>query len=173
MIASVLLAEPELILADEPTTALDVTTQSDVVAILNELRQDRGMAMVFITHDLELAAAVADRIAVMYAGYIVETATPGQLHARPRHPYSAALLASRPRLDERTARIPQIPGRPLSAFEAPPGCPFQGRCPHVQPRCAEAVPEIREVGGSLVRCVRAEELHLQADAVAPVAEARR
>jgi oligopeptide/dipeptide ABC transporter ATP-binding protein len=160
MIASVLLAEPELILADEPTTALDVTTQSDVVAILNELRQDRGMAMVFITHDLELAAAVSDRIAVMYAGYVVETATPAQLHARPRHPYSAALLASRPQLHERTRRIPQIPGRPLSAFEAPPGCPFQSRCPYAQPRCGEQVPPIAEVGGSLVRCVRADELAL-------------
>ncbi len=160
MIASVLLAEPDLILADEPTTALDVTTQSDVVAILNELRQERGMAMVFITHDLELAAAVSDRIAVMYAGYIVETATPAQLHTRPRHPYSAALLASRPQLHERTPRIPQIPGRPLSAFEAPPGCPFQGRCPYAQPRCGEQVPAITEVDGSLVRCIRADELQL-------------
>ena len=172
MIASVLLAEPDLILADEPTTALDVTTQSDVIAILNELRQDRGMAMVFITHDLELAAAVSDRVAVMYAGYIVETATPAQLHARPRHPYSAALLASRPRLETRTKRIPQIPGRPLSAFEAPPGCPFQSRCPHVRSRCVEAVPEIREVAGSLVRCVRAEELRLEATAVASMTESR-
>jgi len=169
MIAGVLLAEPELLLADEPTTALDVTTQAEVVGILDELRRERGMAMVFITHDLELAAAISDRIAVMYAGYVVETSTPERLHARPRHPYSAALLTSRPLLRERTERIPQIPGRPLSAFEVGPGCPFESRCPHAQPRCAETLPPVELVEGSVVRCVRARELRLSPRAEAAAA----
>ena len=163
MIASVLLTGPELILADEPTTALDVTTQADVVAILDDLRRERGMAMLFITHDLELAAAISDRIAVMYAGYVVESATPAQLHSRPMHPYTAALLHSRPHLHERTARLPQIPGRPLSAFEAPSGCPFQNRCPYVMPECTEILPPSDEVDGRIVRCLRARELELGAD----------
>lgn len=164
MIASVLLVEPQLILADEPTTALDVTTQSDVIAILDDLRRQREMAMLFITHDLELAAAFSDRIAVMYAGYIVEVSTPARLHSRPRHPYTAGLLRSRPLLHQRTARLSQIAGRPLSAYEAPAGCPFQDRCPYVEPECAVEVPAPRLVGESIVRCLRAEELHLEPSA---------
>jgi oligopeptide/dipeptide ABC transporter ATP-binding protein len=160
MIASVLLAEPQLLLADEPTTALDVTTQADVIAILDDQRRQREMAMLFITHDLELAAAFSDRIAVMYAGYIVEVSTPAQLHSRPLHPYTAALLHSRPLLHERTARLPQIAGRPLSAFEAPPGCPFQDRCPFVQAQCSQTLPPAEEINGSIVRCLRARELDL-------------
>ena len=160
MIASVLLIEPELILADEPTTALDVTTQADVIAILDDLRAQRDMAMLFITHDLELAAAFSDRVAVMYAGYIVEISTPTQLHSRPLHPYTAALLRSRPMLHERTARLPQISGRPLSAFEAPPGCPFQDRGPYVQAQCGGSLPQPQLINGSVVRCHRANELEL-------------
>jgi oligopeptide/dipeptide ABC transporter ATP-binding protein len=160
MIASVLLVGPELILADEPTTALDVTTQADVLAILDDLRRQREMAMLFITHDLELAAAISNRIAVMYAGHIVEISTPDQLHARPMHPYTAALLQSRPLLRERMRRLPQIAGRPLSAFEAPPGCPFQDRCAYVQPQCTTTMPPVEEVNGSVVRCIRARELNL-------------
>ncbi|MCL2393879.1 MAG: ABC transporter ATP-binding protein [Acidimicrobiaceae bacterium] len=163
MIASVLLAEPELLLADEPTTALDMTTQAEVVAILDDLRRARGMAMVFITHDLELAAAFSDRIAVMYAGYIVEISTPAQLREQPLHPYTTGLLASRPELRERTRRVPQIPGRPRSAAEAPPGCPFNDRCPYVQPGCQQEVPEIRVIDGSLARCIRTDELRADRD----------
>ena len=166
MIASVLLIEPQLILADEPTTALDVTTQADVIAILDDQRAQREMAMLFITHDLELAAAFSDRIAVMYAGYIVEVSTPAQLHARPLHPYTAALLRSRPLLHERTERLPQISGRPLSAFEAPPGCPFQDRCPYVQAQCSESLPPTQLINGSIVRCHRANELELASTASA-------
>ena len=164
MIAAVLLVEPELILADEPTTALDVTTQADVLAVLDDLRREHQMAMLFITHDLELAAAFCDRIAVMYAGYIVEVATPAQLHSRPAHPYTAALLRSRPMLHQRTARLSQISGRPLSAFEAPPGCPFQDRCPYAAPECAVEVPPAQVVHGAVVRCVRAGDLELTATA---------
>jgi len=160
MIASVLLAEPELLLADEPTTALDMTTQADVVAVLDDLRRARGMAMMFITHDLELAAAFSDRIAVMYAGYIVEISTPALLRDRPLHPYTSGLLASRPDLRERTRRVPQIPGRPRSAAEAPSGCPFNDRCPYVQPRCRDEVPPVREINGNFARCVRTDELRV-------------
>ena len=119
MIAAALLTEPRLLLADEPTTALDVTTQAEVMAILDELRRDRGLSLLFITHDLELAAAVCDRTAVMYAGQIVETRSSDRLHDDPLHPYTAALARGpaghRPDRDPAAA----IPGRPLSAFEAP------------------------------------------------------
>jgi oligopeptide/dipeptide ABC transporter ATP-binding protein len=157
MIASVLLAEPDLILADEPTTALDVTTQAEVVALLDDLRSAREMAMIFITHDLELAAAISDRVAVMYAGRIVETLPSAEALAHPAHPYTEALLESRPELRTRMAEIPQIPGRPLAAYEAGTGCPFHPRCRFVQDRCREEVPPYEIDGNSGVMCWRADE----------------
>jgi oligopeptide/dipeptide ABC transporter ATP-binding protein len=158
MIASALLAEPRLILADEPTTALDVTTQSEVMAILDELRRERGLSLLFITHDLELAAAVCDRTAVMYAGSIVELQTSQGLNRDPLHPYSAALMAARPSVDVTSRRLAAISGRPLSAFEAPSGCAFAGRCLHRQQRCVDSPQELRALDGGLVRCCRAQEL---------------
>ena len=158
MIAAALLTKPRLLLADEPTTALDVTTQAEVMAILSELIRDRGMAMLFITHDLDLAAAVCDRTAVMYAGSIVETRASARLHDDPLHPYTAALAASRPSIDARAGQLAVIPGRPVSAFEAPAGCAFAPRCPHAEARCAEARPELQPLDGGQVRCIRAEEL---------------
>jgi oligopeptide/dipeptide ABC transporter ATP-binding protein len=158
MIASALLAEPRLILADEPTTALDVTTQSEVIAILDELRRERGLALLFITHDLELAAAVCDRSAVMYAGSIVELQTSDCLNTDPLHPYSAALMAARPSVEVTTRRLVAISGRPLSAFEAPSGCAFAGRCPHREQRCVDSAQTLRPFSAGLVRCCRAEEL---------------
>jgi oligopeptide/dipeptide ABC transporter ATP-binding protein len=158
MIASTLLSESQLILADEPTTALDVTTQSEVMGLLQEISDQRDLALIFITHDLELARAVCDRIAVMYAGQIVEVMPASTIHDRALHPYTKALMASRPSLDRRLTRMPQISGRPLSAYEAPDGCPFQSRCPHVVERCAMARPELRLIDGVHVRCIRAEEL---------------
>ena len=134
MIAAALLTEPRLLLADEPTTALDVTTQAEVMAILDELRHEFGLAMLFITHDLELAAAICDRTAVMYAGQIVEIRESGQLHDDPLHPYTAALAAARPDIARTAGRLRAIPGRPLSAFEAPADeCAFAPRCA-VRPR---------------------------------------
>ncbi|MGX6446480.1 ABC transporter ATP-binding protein [Patulibacter sp. S7RM1-6] len=160
MIAGMLLTEPRLLLADEPTTALDVTTQSEVMAIVDELRRDRGMALLFITHDLELAAAVCDRTAVMYAGLIVETRDAAALEREARHPYTASLAGARPRIDRTAERLRAIPGRPVSAFEAPPDqCPFAPRCPFVADACTEARPELRPVGEGLARCVRADEIH--------------
>jgi oligopeptide/dipeptide ABC transporter ATP-binding protein len=158
MIATVLLTEPRLVLADEPTTALDVTIQAEVMAILDDLRRRLGLALLFITHDLDLAAAVCDRTAVMYAGEIVETRASARLHDDPLHPYAAALVAARPSITSTAPRLNAIPGRPLSAFEAPEGCAFASRCGHAQERCGAAHPALRPLGDGLVRCVRAEEL---------------
>jgi len=159
MIAAALLTEPRLLLADEPTTALDVTTQAEVMAILDGLRREFGLAMLFITHDLELAAAICDRTAVMYAGQIVEVRESGRLHDDPLHPYTAALSAARPDITRAAGRLRAIPGRPLSAFEAPPGeCAFAPRCPHAQDACRAGVPPVIELNGGLSRCVRSREL---------------
>jgi oligopeptide/dipeptide ABC transporter ATP-binding protein len=162
MIGTALLTEPKLLLADEPTTALDVTIQAEVMAILDELRGEFGLAILFITHDLELAAAICDRTAVMYAGQIVETATSGRLHDDPLHPYTAALSAARPDITATRARLRAIPGRPLSAFEAPPDeCAFAARCPHAQDGCRSAAPPLVQLADGLTRCVRAQELRGQ------------
>jgi len=158
MIAAALAIEPRLLLADEPTTALDVTTQAEVMAILDEQRRQRGLSLIFVTHDLELAAAVCDRIAVMYAGFLVEDHAAATLHEGVLHPYTAGLLASRPSPTERARRLTAIPGRPLSAFEVEQGCPFASRCAYVEDRCREELPAMRELGGGRVRCHRAEEL---------------
>ena len=158
MIAAALAIEPRLLLADEPTTSLDVTTQSEVMAILAEQRLQRRLAMVFVTHDLELAAAVCDRIAVMYAGFLVEDRPAATLHETMRHPYTAGLLASRPSPTERAKRLWAIPGRPLSAYEVAWGCSFASRCPFALDRCRDEQQVLREVDGGRVRCWRAEEL---------------
>jgi oligopeptide transport system ATP-binding protein len=158
MISAALAVEPRLIIADEPTTALDVTNQAEVLAILDEQRRERDLAMLFITHDLDLAAAVCDRTSVMYAGSVMESQASGRLHEAPRHPYSAALSRARPSIETSVERLPAIGGRPLSAFEAPSGCVFADRCPYQQQRCVEEAPALRELEGAMVRCHRAEEL---------------
>jgi len=159
MIAAALLTEPRLLLADEPTTALDVTTQAEVMAILDGLRRDFGLAMLFITHDLELGAAICDRTVVMYAGQVVEVHASALLHTNPLHPYTAALAAARPDIGQTAHRLRAIPGRPLSAFEAPDGeCAFAPRCTHAADICRTAVPALVELDGGLSRCARAREL---------------
>ncbi len=159
MIAAALLTGPRLLLADEPTTALDVTTQSEIAAILDDLRRDYGLAMLFITHDLELAAAICDRTAVMYAGQIVEVRSSARLHSDPLHPYTAALAAARPDIAVTAGRLRAIPGRPLSAFEAPAGeCAFAPRCAHVQDVCRSTRPPLIELADGQSRCIRAHEL---------------
>jgi oligopeptide/dipeptide ABC transporter ATP-binding protein len=159
MIATALLTEPRLLLADEPTTALDVTTQAEVMAILDDLRREFGLTLLFITHDLELAAAVCDRTAVMYAGQIVEIRESTLLHGDPLHPYTAALSAARPDIDATAHRLTAIVGRPLSAFEAHEGeCAFAPRCPHAQDRCRAEPPVLETIDGGVVRCLRAHEL---------------
>lgn len=152
MIAGALAGEPRLLLADEPTTALDVTTQAEVVSILTELQSSRGMGMLFVTHDLDLAAAICDRIYVMYAGRIVESQSAEGLFANPRHPYTAGLLASTPRLD--AAEPPRgVPGRPVSLAESPSGCAFAARCAHAADHCTQDVPILRAVGDAGVACL--------------------
>ncbi len=157
MIAAVLLSEPDLILADEPTTALDVTTQAEVIALLSDLRRARELAMVFITHDLELAAAISDRIAVMYAGSVVETVAAAEALTRPLHPYTEALLESRPDIAVRLDVIPQISGRPIAAYEVDAGCPFHPRCRYAEEQCSLTPPKTALVGTGLVMCHRAQE----------------
>ncbi|MDH2416109.1 ABC transporter ATP-binding protein [Nocardioides sp. CER19] len=157
MIAAALMVEPVLILADEPTTALDVTTQSEVMAILDELRRERGVALLFISHDLDLAMAVCDRISVMYAGQIVETRAAALLHDDPLHPYTAGLASARPSVAHTAGRLAAIPGRPLSALEAPEGCAFAPRCAHEKPACSEPQLLVALDEGE-ARCVRATEL---------------
>ncbi|MFF8610491.1 ABC transporter ATP-binding protein [Streptomyces sp. NPDC015346] len=152
MIAAALAAEPRLLLADEPTTALDVTTQEEVMAIIGEAREARGLAMLFITHDLELAAAVCDRVLVMYAGSTVEELPSASLRDRAAHPYTRALLASRPAVGDPTAELRAITGRPLSGFEAPPGCAFSDRCPRVRDLCRRESPRPRSTGDGTVAC---------------------
>jgi oligopeptide/dipeptide ABC transporter ATP-binding protein len=158
MIAAVIAMQPKLILADEPTTALDVTTQSEVMAILNEMRERYGMALLLITHDLDLAAAVCGRTAVMYAGTVVEIQTSSALHDDPLHPYTAALVTSRPQLDGSSERLPVISGRPQAAFETTTGCPFAPRCSHATDRCRSEPVALRPFGPGLTACLRAEEL---------------
>jgi oligopeptide/dipeptide ABC transporter ATP-binding protein len=159
MIAAALLTDPQLLLADEPTTALDVTTQAEVMAILDNLRREYGLAMLFITHDLELAAAICDRTVVMYAGQVVEVRSSALLHDDPLHPYTAALAAARPDIERTATRLRAIPGRPLSAFEAPADeCAFAPRCPHSSDACRTGVPDLAALDGGLSRCIRATEL---------------
>ncbi|HTZ94099.1 MAG TPA: ABC transporter ATP-binding protein [Streptosporangiaceae bacterium] len=165
MIAAALLTEPALLLADEPTTALDVTTQAEVMAIMDELRHQYGLAMLFITHDLELAAAICDRTIVMYAGQVVEVRRSELLHSDPLHPYTAALAAARPDIGSKAARLQAIPGRPLSAFEAPAHeCAFAPRCPYAQDACRDGVPPLIDLDGGLSRCLRVGELRGQLEA---------
>jgi len=159
MIVMALMSSPSLILADEPTTALDVTVQSEVVAILAEQIRDRSLGMLFITHDLDLAAAISDSLAVMYAGAIVENGSVKAIYDSPRHPYTAGLLASRPSLHE-VKRLQAIPGRPLSAFEVAGGCAFASRCPLASQRCLDERPVMREVDGREVACHHPQNVEL-------------
>lgn len=157
MIVAALLPSPRLIFADEPTTALDVTVQSDVLAILLEQIRERHLAMLFVTHDLDLAAAVTDRVAVMYAGSIVETGTSAEVCERPLHPYTAALLASRPSTTE-VRRMTAIPGRPVAAYEAGEGCPFAPRCSFATEECRTQRPQRRTVQARTVACHHVEDI---------------
>ena len=159
MIAAALAGEPQLLLADEPTTALDVTTQAEVMATLADLRDRLGLAMLLITHDLELAAAMCDRTAVMYAGSIVEVEQSVDLHGHALHPYTEGLVAARPSVHTTMARLPVIPGRPMAAFEATEGCAFAPRCPHALARCTTERPVLAPLGRGMVACLRAAELH--------------
>ncbi len=147
MIAMALACQPQLIIADEPTTALDVTVQAQILDLLKDLAARARSALILITHDLGVVARYADRVAVMYAGRIVETAPARELYARPRHPYTRGLMASVPRLDGDThARLVPIEGQPPNLADLPPGCAFAPRCRQAVEACREAAPPLREVG---------------------------
>ncbi|MFI9047538.1 ABC transporter ATP-binding protein [Streptomyces sp. NPDC053427] len=146
MIAMALALAPELIIADEPTTALDVTVQAQVMDLLAELRREYHMGLILITHDLGVVADVADTIAVMYAGRIVETAPVHQLYKAPAHPYTRGLLESIPRLDRKGRELYAIKGLPPNLTAIPPGCPFNPRCPLAQDICLTDRPPLYDVG---------------------------
>ncbi len=140
MIAMALALQPRLLIADEPTTALDVTIQAQILELLRELQRELATAILLITHDLGVVNELADRIAVMYAGRIVEEGSREEILARARHPYTLGLLRAVPSLGRRGERLAEIPGVVPSPLEWPQGCPFRARCPSVLPVCAEAMP---------------------------------
>jgi oligopeptide/dipeptide ABC transporter ATP-binding protein len=158
MVAAALMIEPRLVVADEPTTSLDVTTQSEIMAILDARRHERGLALVFITHDVDLAVAVCDRITVLYAGAVLESRPAIALHDDPHHPYSSALIECRPSVAARVERLVSVPGRPVSAFEAPAGCVFADRCAHVADICHQVRPLLEPLPDGAVACHRHREL---------------
>src|SRR6201996_2156293 len=155
MIAMALSCGPRLLLADEPTTALDATVQIQVLILLRRLQRELGMGTIFVTHDLGVASEIADRIAVMYAGRIVEEGPVAQVLRAPLHPYTQGLLASTVHGQSREHGIAAIPGSPPDLRRLPSGCAFAARCPSVQSECRVAVPLPRYPGrGRMVRCVR-------------------
>jgi len=147
MIAMALALDPDVLIADEPTTALDVTVQAQIMGLLAELQENTGMGLILITHDLGVVAQVADRVAVMYAGKIVETANIDELYKRPAHPYTAGLIASIPRLDQKGKSLEPIGGSPPNLKKIPSGCAFHPRCPRARERCSQDVPPLYDVGG--------------------------
>jgi len=168
MIAMALANDPKLLIADEPTTALDVTVQAQILELMQRLQRELGMAIVIITHDLGVVAEMADEIAVMYAGRIIEQAPTRTVFAAPRHPYTWGLLRSIPRLDvPREAELVPIAGRPPSLIARPAGCAFHPRCPYALASCARTAPVLEDVPGSeghAVRCVLPETVRAAAHA---------
>ena len=147
MIAMGLSCNPQLLIADEPTTALDVTIQAQIVDLVNRLKDELGMAIIWITHDLGVVAGMAQRVIVMYSGFIVEEAHVDEIYAQPRHPYTLGLLRSIPRLDlGRQKRLVPIEGLPPDLLEAPSHCPFAPRCAFAVDKCWEANPPLEPVG---------------------------
>ncbi|MGB8814630.1 MAG: ABC transporter ATP-binding protein [Paracoccaceae bacterium] len=151
MIAIALACDPEVLIADEPTTALDVTIQAQILELVKELRAKLGMAIVWITHDLGVIAGIADRVMVMYGGQVVEQAPVKDLFANPRHPYTRALLKTIPKVSgEREAKLQVIEGQPPILGAAPTACPFRSRCVHVHARCEVENPLRRVIGAGHV-----------------------
>jgi peptide/nickel transport system ATP-binding protein len=147
MIAMAMINEPALLIADEPTTALDVTTQAQILDLMRKLQEERGTAIIMITHDLGVVAEIADDVVVMYAGRIVEEGTVDRIYTAPRHPYTWGLLGSLPRADRETERLVQIAGQPPSLLSPPAGCRFHPRCAYVMERCLTVSPELEGLSG--------------------------
>ena len=157
MIAMALSCKPKLLIADEPTTALDVTIQAQILELMQEMKERLGMSIMLITHAMGVVAETCQRVVVMYAGKVVEEAPVEALFGNPRHPYTQGLIRSIPRVDrgaEKRQRLEAIPGSVPSLLEPPPGCRFASRCKHVTEVCTRAMPPLKEVGpGHRVRCV--------------------
>ncbi len=166
MIAMALSCNPAVLIADEPTTALDVTVQAQILELMKRLTEERGVALVIITHNLGVVARYADRVNVMYAGRIVERSSAAEVYGDPRHPYTLGLMSSVPRLDlPVTERLVQVDGQPPNLVDLPPGCAFQPRCPYAREKCLEEAPELREtVQGHYAACFIADELGARAKA---------
>jgi peptide/nickel transport system ATP-binding protein len=151
IIAMALLLEPDLLIADEPTTALDVLVQSQIIALLKRLRKEKGITIILITHDLALVAQLADRIGIMYAGQLVEVGSADEVYKSPKHPYTHALIAAVPRLRSKEKKINFVAGSPPSLLSPPAGCRFYARCPHAMDVCKKDPPEFPTKTG-YVRC---------------------
>ena len=161
MIAIALACEPRLLIADEPTTAVDVTIQAQLLDLIRGLAKDRGMSVLFVTHDLGVVAETCDRMVTMYAGRVVEKGPVDRVLAEPGHPYTAGLLAALPSPDTRGQRLVTIPGRVPPPGSETTGCVFAPRCPHRQDICEQPQPLIQIADGRLARCVRSPELDLR------------
>ena len=155
-IAMALVNDPDLVVADEPTTALDVTVQAQVLALLDELRREKNLALIFITHDFGVVAQLCDRVAVMYAGRIVEHGPTGEVLADPRHPYTRRLIACVPELGGGKRRLEAIPGLPPAVNALPEGCAFAPRCARAQAACRAREVGLDQTGGRAVRCLYPE-----------------
>ena len=155
MIAMALSCRPKLLLADEPTTALDATVQIQVLILLRKIQAEMGMGVIFVTHDLGVAAEIADRVAVMYAGRIVETGTVKEVLGNPKHPYTQGMLSSTVHGNMRGKDIEAIPGSPPDLRAMPPGCAFAPRCKYAEPACTAALPpEVIFDAGRMARCIK-------------------
>ncbi|RIX42974.1 MAG: ABC transporter ATP-binding protein [Rhodocyclales bacterium GT-UBC] len=152
MIALALACQPKLLLADEPTTALDATVQIQILLLLRELQRETGMSVIFVTHDIGAAVEVADRIAVMYAGRVVEQGPVGEIVRRPRHPYTAGLLAATVGTENRGQPLLAVPGSPPDLAALPPGCSFAPRCAQASERCRREVPPLQTLGQQALAC---------------------
>nr|WP_114411461.1 ABC transporter ATP-binding protein [Marinomonas foliarum] len=153
MIAMALLCQPKLLIADEPTTALDVTVQAQILTLLNELKDDFNTSIIMITHDLGVVAGLCDKVLVMYAGQTMEYGTAEDVFYRPTHPYTQGLLKAIPRLDGDDEKLSTIPGNPPNLLHMPSGCPFQARCEFARERCGESMPPLEEYApGQLRAC---------------------
>ncbi len=145
VIAMALLMEPSVVIADEPTTALDVIVQAQIINLMKRLKKELNLSMIFITHDLSILAEISDKVAIMYAGKIIEIGDSEKIYYEPAHPYTQKLLAAIPRLHEDVERLEFIPGQPPNLIEPPKGCRFHPRCPYAMDICMEQEPEMKEI----------------------------
>lgn len=158
MIAMALACNPALLIADEPTTALDVIVQAQVLKLIRDIQQQVGISTLLVTHDLSIVAELCDKVAVMYAGKIVEYGSTNEVYYKPRHPYTYKLLGAMPSVKGKKRRLEFIPGAPPDLLEPPPGCRFHPRCPYAIKICSKEEPTMQEVDGVMVACHRAGEL---------------